>query len=49
MGGGVIRMVGTGGIVDNSLLVTVLGFALGTRFSVLGSGRQKRQNLRATG
>ena len=37
MGGGVIRIVGTGGIVG-SLLVTVLGSRLGTRFAVLGSG-----------
>jgi hypothetical protein len=37
LGGGVIRIVGTGGIVG-SLLVTVLGSRLGTRFSVLGSG-----------
>jgi len=38
MGGGVIRMVGTGGIVDSPLFVTVLSSVLGTRFSVLGSG-----------
>ena len=36
VGGGVIWMVGTGGIVG-SLLVTVLGSDLGTRFVVLGS------------
>jgi len=49
MGGGVIRIVGTGGFVDNSPLVTVLGSVLGTRFSVLGSEKQKRQGLRETG
>ena len=37
MGGGVIRIVGTGGIVG-SLLMTVLSSHLGTRFTVLGSG-----------
>ena len=38
MGSGVIRIVGTGGIVDNFTFVTVLGSVLGTRFVDLGSG-----------
>jgi len=45
-GGGVIRTVGTGGIVSNSPFVTVLGFALGTRFAVLGSGFWKTDKTR---
>jgi hypothetical protein len=36
MGGSVIWIVGTGGIVD-SQLVMVLGSGLGTQFMVLGS------------
>ena len=48
MGGGVMRMVGTGGIVNSPLFVTVLG-SVGTRFSVLGSEKQKKQGLRETG
>ena len=45
VGGGVIRMVGTGGIVG-SLLVTVLGSDLGTRFAVLGSGLWKTEKTK---
>ena len=45
VGGGVIRMVGTGGILG-SLLVTVLGSGLGTRFSVLGSGLWKTEKTK---
>ena len=43
VGGGVIQMVGTGGIVG-SLFVMVLG----SRFSVLEDGRRKRQSLKET-
>ena len=46
MGGGVIWMVGTGGIVGNSPFVTVLSFALGTQFAVLGSGLWKTEKTR---
>ena len=46
MGGVVMQMVGTGGIAGNSLFVTVLGFALGTRFAVLGSGLWKTEKTR---
>ena len=46
MGGGVIWMVGTGGIVGNSPFVTVLSFALGTRFAVLGSGLWKTEKTK---
>ena len=38
MGSGVIRIVGTGGIVDSFMFVTVLGPVLGTQFMDLGSG-----------
>jgi hypothetical protein len=46
VGGGVIRMVGTGGIFVDSLLVAVLSSALGTRFSVLGSGIWKTEKTK---
>ena len=46
MGGGVIRIVGTGGIVD-SRFVTVLGSRLGTRFAVLGSEFWKTEKTRS--
>ena len=45
-GGGVMWMVGTGGIVGNSLFVTVLGFGLGTQFAVLGSGFWKTEKTK---
>jgi hypothetical protein len=44
VGGGVIRIVGTGGIVD-SWLVTVLSSERGTRFSVLGSWFWKTEKM----
>jgi hypothetical protein len=42
MGGGVIRMVGTGGIV-----FMVLSSGLGTRFAVLGSGLWKTEKTKS--
>ena len=47
VGGGVIRMVGTGGIVTDSLFDTVLSSALGTRFTVLGSGLWKTEKTKS--
>jgi hypothetical protein len=46
MGGSDMRMVGTGGIVDSALFVTVLGSVLGTRFAVLGSGLWNTERTR---